>query len=124
MNGSTNAHTVAEGTLVTTLALPTQPGLVITGRDGRPIYAMRIGNMIVVNAAIVINGTYTGTSGWVQFFPDVDTLLRPGETAIPPWMTFVQPIGMELLSGKFLNIGNGATFNTSWVDTTIIYLIS
>ena len=126
MKGNTNAS-VAAGTMVE-LQLPANPsGMTLTKRDNRPIRAMRTGNMIHVHAAIVINGTFTGTTGWTQVLPAVDSLLAPGEAAMPPWLLYTpasnQTFQMELLQGIYVYLTNSHTYNNIFLDIELTWFV-
>lgn len=49
--------------------------------------AIRVGNMVIVNVGLDIDGTFTGTTGWIPVYDLPSSLLRSGESFITPHFT-------------------------------------
>ncbi len=130
MLGDTNASDIKKGQYAE-LSLPSNPsGLTLGLRDDQPIRAMRVGDLIIEHAAIVMNGTFTGSTGWQQILPNVNTsaLVNPGETATPPWIINCRPSNYasdiaELLQGRFICLINGGVYNNWYISLQIAWFV-
>jgi hypothetical protein len=124
MKGNTNAQYNTDGKAIT-LSLPPNPsGLTLSLMDGQSIWAVRQGNIIIVNADIILNGTYSGPSStWVQVLPQPTSLVKTGETLIPPWILYAPHVNAELHQGCKLYMQNGYVYSNTRLGVSVTYIV-
>lgn len=92
-------------------------GLTLTWLDNVPDAhkAIRVGNLVIVNVGLDIDGTFTGTTGWTLLFSYPDSLLNSGESFIKPYFTSM--MCMDRQDNKiYPSLISG---NQIWLDSTI-----
>lgn len=84
--GAINELNIVATTSITELSAS---GLTLTWLDNSPDShkAIRVGNLVIVNVGLDIDGTFTGTTGWIPVYDLPDSLLRSGESFITPHFT-------------------------------------
>ena len=111
--GAINELNTVATTSITALSLS---GITLSWHDNIPDShkAIRVGNLVIVNVDLDIDGTFTGTTGWNILFPYPDSLLNSGESFIKPYFTSMMcmnradnKIYPSLISG-----------NQIWLDST------
>ena len=77
--------------------------------------AIRVGNMVIVNVGLDIDGTFTGTTDWIPVYDLPSSLLRSGESFITPYFTSMMctnrrngTVYTELIEGRRV-----------WLDSTV-----
>ena len=73
-------------TSITALSLS---GITLSWLDNIPDShkAIRVGNMVIVNVGLDIDGVFTGTTGWIPVYDLPSSLLKSGESFITPHFT-------------------------------------
>ena len=92
-------------------------GLTLTWLDNVPDAhkAIRVGNLVIVNVGLDIDGTFTGTTGWTLLFSYPDSLLNSGESFIKPYFTSM--MCMDRTDNKiYPSLVSG---NQIWLDSAI-----
>ena len=92
-------------------------GLTLTWLDNVPDAhkAIRVGNLVIVNVGLDIDGTFTGTTGWNFLFSYPDSLLNSGESFIKPYFTSM--MCMDRTDNKiYPSLISG---NQVWLDSAI-----
>lgn len=84
--GAINEVNTVTTTSITALSLS---GLTLSWIDNMPDShkAIRVGNLVVVNVSLDIDGTFTGTKEWIPVYDLPSSLLRSGESFITPYFT-------------------------------------
>ena len=93
------------------------PGITLTWIDNNDNShrATRVGNMVIVNVGLDIDGTFTGTTEWTPVYDLPSSLLRSGESFITPYFT----------STMCINKRNGTVYTQLidgrrvWLDSTV-----
>ena len=72
--------------LITELSVP---GITLTWIDNNPEShkAIRVGNLVIVNVGLDINGVFTGAKDWIPVYDLPSSLLKSGESFITPYFT-------------------------------------
>lgn len=101
-------------TSITALSLS---GLTLSWLDNTPDShkAIRVGNLVIVNVGLDIDGTFTGTTGWNHFYDLPSSLLKSGEYFITPHFTSM------MCTNRRDNTIYGALIQGRqiWLDTSI-----
>ena len=79
--------------------------------------AVRVSNIVIVNVGLDIDGTFTGTTGWISVYDLPSSLLRSGESFITPHFTSMMctsrrdnTVYDKLIEGRRV-----------WLDSTVEY---
>lgn len=104
--GAINELNTIATTSITKLSVS---GLTLTWNNDMPDAhkAIRVGNIVVVNVGLDIDGTFTGTTGWSYVYDLPNALLRSGESFISPFFTSMMCVNRrnstvydELIQGR------------------------
>lgn len=86
--------------------------------------AYRNGKQVVMNVALYITGTFTGTTGWQKMFELPTSLLKPSESFAVPYMVSVNDeVDSTLLNGNLIYFENGQTVNFSIKAQVILFVV-
>lgn len=86
--------------------------------------AYRNGKQVVMNIALQITGTFTGTAGWQKLFELPTSLLEPGESFAIPYMVSVNDgVDSTLLNGNLMYFDNGQTVNFRVMAQVILFVV-
>ncbi len=86
--------------------------------------AYRNGKQVVMNVALYITGTFTGTTGWQKMFELPTSLLEPGESFAVPYMVSVNDeIDSTMLNGNLIYFNNGQAVNFSIKAQVILFVV-
>ena len=114
INNAINELNTVATTSITELSAS---GLTLTWLDNSPDShkATRAGNLVIVNVGLDIDGTFTGTTGWIPVYDLPDSLLRSGESFITPHFTSM------MCTNRRDNAVYGALIQGRriWLDTSV-----